>query len=70
MSELQIGGKYVKQQITDKDRKELEAKMATLFSKNIKGLSTELQEILLDDMVTAFENRLNVLNIAHAKGSY
>ena len=70
MSELQIGGKYVKQQITDKDRKELEAKMATLFSKNIKGLSTELQEILLDDMVTAFENRLNVLNIAQAQGSY
>jgi len=25
-------------------------------------LSTELREILLDDMVTAFENRLNVLN--------
>ena len=70
MSELQIGGKYMKQQITDKDRKELEAKMATLFSKNIKGLSTELQEILLDDMVTAFENRLNVLNIAQAQGSY
>jgi tRNA C32,U32 (ribose-2'-O)-methylase TrmJ len=59
----------VKQQITNKDRKELEAKMATIFGKNIKGLSTELQEILLDDMVTAFENRLNVLNIAHAKGS-
>jgi hypothetical protein len=59
----------VKQQITNKDRKELEEKMATIFGKNIKGLSTELQEILLDDMVTAFENRLNVLNIAHEKGS-
>ena len=55
-------------QITEKGRKELEAKMATLFGKNIRGLSTELQEILLDDMVTAFENRLNVLNSAHAKG--
>jgi hypothetical protein len=59
----------VKQQITDKGRKELEAKMATLFGENIKGLSTELQEILLDDMVTAFENRLNVLNVAQVKGS-
>jgi hypothetical protein len=58
----------VKQQTTNKGRKELEAKMATLFKENIKGLSTELQEILLDDMVTAFENRLNVLNVAHAKG--
>ena len=53
-------------QITEKGRKELEAKMATIFGKNIKGLSTELQEILLDDMVTAFENRLNVLNTAQA----
>ena len=60
----------MKQQITDKDRKELEAKMATLFSKNIKGLSTELQEILLDDMVTAYENRLNVLNSAQAKSFF
>ena len=58
----------MKQQITNKGRKELEAKMATFFRENIKGLSTELQEILLDDMVTAFENRLNVLNVAHAKG--
>ena len=65
---LQIGGKYVKHQITDKGRKELEAKMAAIFEENIKGLSTELQEMLLDDMVTAFENRLNVLNVAQAKG--
>ena len=59
----------MKQQITNKDRKELEAKMATIFGENIRGLSTELQEILLDDMVTAFENRLNVLNIAQANSS-
>ena len=56
------------QQVVNKDRKELEAKMATIFRENIKGLSTELREILLDDMVTAFENRLKVLNFAHAKG--
>ena len=57
------------QQVTDKDRKELESQMATVFKEKIQCLSTELQEILLDDMVTAFENRLNVLNIASAKGS-
>jgi len=34
--------------------------MATGFGEKIKGLSTELQEILLDDMVTAFEDRLVV----------
>jgi hypothetical protein len=61
------GGKYVKQQVELKGRKELETKMATVFGEKIKGLSTELQEILLDDMITAFENRLNVLNRACSK---
>jgi hypothetical protein len=52
-------------QIADKDRKEIEAKLANAFDKEINGLSTELREILLDDMVTAFKNRLNVLiNVA------
>jgi hypothetical protein len=60
----------MKQQITNKGRKELEANMAKVFGEKISGLSTELQEILLDDMVTAFENRLNVLNTAMTKGSY
>ena len=54
-------------QIADKDRKELEAKLANVFDEKINGLSTELREILLDDMVTAFENRLNVLNNAARK---
>ena len=54
-------------QIADKDRKELEAKLANVFDGEINGLSTELREILLDDMVTAFENRLNVLNNASRK---
>lgn len=51
-------------QIADKDRKELEAKLANVFDEEINSLSTELREILLDDMVTAFENRLNVLKNA------
>ena len=55
------------QQVAFKGRKELEAKMASVFAEKIKNLSTDLQEILLDDMVTAFENRLNVLNRAHRK---
>ena len=54
-------------QIGNKKRKELETRMAEIFSGNIAGLSTELQEILIDDMVTAFENRLNVLNSAQTK---
>ena len=58
----------MKQQIALKSRKELEAKMASVFGEKIKKLSTELQEIVIDDMVTAFENRLNVLNRVSAKG--
>jgi hypothetical protein len=51
-------------QTVDKSRKELEAKLANVFGEQINTLSTELRDILLDDMVTAFENRLNVLNHA------
>lgn len=52
---------YMKQ-FADKSRKKLEAKFANVFDTEINGLSTELRSILLDDMVTAFENRINVLN--------
>lgn len=48
-------------QIADRDRKELEIKLADVFKGQMNLLSTELREILIDDMVTAFENRLNVL---------
>jgi hypothetical protein len=65
--EPRIGGYSLKQEITLKGRQELEAKMASVFGEKIKKLSTELQKILLDDMVTAFENRLNVLNRANGK---
>ena len=59
----------MKQQVTIKARKDIEAKMAVVFGEKINNLSTELQRILLDDMVTAFENRLKVLNCAYAKSS-
>jgi hypothetical protein len=63
---MEAGGKYMKH-IGEKDRKELEAKLADVLQKDINQLPTELRGILLDDMVTAFENRLNVLNRASAK---
>jgi len=52
-----------------KNRDLLEAKMVDVFSEKIKELPTDLQQILMDDMVTAFENRLNVLNRALIKGA-
>ena len=54
-------------QIAIKERKKLEARLADALQEKISELSTELREILLDDMVTAFENRLNVLNHASLK---
>jgi len=67
---ITIGGKSMKQNMTLKKRKELEAKMAKVFKQNIKELSTELQKILVDDLVTAFQNRINVLIKAQKKRSY
>ena len=52
-------------QIEDKDKREIEATLANVFSEEINELSTESREILLTDMVTALENRLKVLiNVA------
>jgi hypothetical protein len=48
--------------VKQKERKELESKLADVFVGKMGGISTELQQILLDDLVTAFENRINVLN--------
>ena len=38
--------------------------MTAVFGEKIKELSTESQKTRQDDVVTAFENRLNVLNRA------
>ena len=50
-------------QVSIELRIELEKKIKQVFSSKIKELSTELQRILIDDMVTAFENRLKVLKM-------
>ena len=42
-------------------RKELKKKMGKALRDKIKPLPTELQDILLDDLITAFESRLAVL---------
>ena len=60
----------MKQNVTFKQRRDMEAKMAKVFGENIKELSTELQKILLDDMVTAFQNRMNVLIREQTKRVY
>ena len=51
----------MKHQYSSKNRKELQLKMAAVFREKIQMISNDLQEILFDDLVTAFENRLAVL---------
>ncbi|NWF87719.1 hypothetical protein HXY32_07945 [Candidatus Bathyarchaeota archaeon] len=58
------------QKLTIKQRKELESKLAKALKQSIKPFSTELQKILLDDLVTAFQNRIKVLNRVQKKRSY
>jgi len=49
-------------QLSSKNRKQLKNKIADALSDNIKMLSAGMQDILLDDLVTAFESRFEVLN--------
>ncbi len=60
----------MKHEITSQQRRKIKAKMAEVFNENLKGLSTDFQKILLDDLVTAFQNRINVLKRVQAKRGY
>jgi hypothetical protein len=52
------------------NRKGLKNKMAIALRYNIGMLSVEMQDILIDDLITAFENRLAVLNKAQSNVLY
>jgi hypothetical protein len=48
-------------------RKKLQKMMMEAFTSEIQALTPELQSILADDMVTAFQNRLMVFQRIQAK---
>ena len=50
----------------NKTRKELKTKMARALNYKINNLSSSMKEILLDDLVTAFESRFEVLSNAQS----
>ena len=52
-------------QLTGKSREELKNKLAAVLGESVKTLPLDLRDVLLDDLVTALENRLNILNRAH-----
>lgn len=60
----------MKYEFTLQQRRKIKAKMAEVFKENLKGLSTDFQKILLDDLATAFQNRINVLKRVQAKRGY
>jgi hypothetical protein len=48
--------------ISSEEKKDITCKLAVAFREEISNLSKENQEILLDDLVTAFQNRIAVFN--------
>jgi hypothetical protein len=53
-----------------KHRKNLENKMAKIFAAEIASFSPEFREILVDDMVSAFEGRLLILSRAQSNSDF
>ncbi len=45
-----------------KNRKQLQAKLAAVFNEELHSLSGQYRGILLDDLVSAFQNRVEVLS--------
>jgi hypothetical protein len=51
-------------------RKALESKMAIALNDEIRTLPTEIQKILTDDLVTAFQNRIKIIKQATSNFEY
>ncbi len=51
-------------------RKTLKNKMAKALNNEIKTLPTEMQKILVDDLVTAFQNRFKIVKQATTNFEY
>jgi hypothetical protein len=65
---IENGGRLLRQNVSLKQRSALAIKMGKVFRANIRMLSKEMQEILMDDLVTAFLNRLDVLTRVETTG--
>jgi len=64
--ELGIEGRMKPEKIFSvKERKEIQNKIFQAIEAEMKTLSPEMQHILCDDLVTAFQNRLTILTRAN-----
>lgn len=59
----------MKRTLSPEERKQLENKIVETFKNETNTLSQEMQRILADDLVTAFENRLATLIRIQSKHS-
>lgn len=50
-----------------RNRKALKTKFSQALNEEVKGLSSAMQAVLIDDLITAFESRFTVLNKAQTK---
>ena len=57
----------MKRTLSPEERRRLEAQIMEIFKNETHALSQELQRILADDLVTAFENRLATLVRIHSR---
>ena len=60
----------MKQVVRFRDRRELKAEMSKAFRKDVVTLSDEMQEIFMDDLVTAFQSRMSVLSRVQQKRGF
>ena len=61
------GGWKLKNVLSPAGRKQLEKRVMETFADEVKVLSQELQQILADDLVTAFQNRMIALQRIQSK---
>jgi len=60
----------LKAKSASKHQSKLRTKMAAALNDQTKELSAEFKQILIEDMVAAFENRINVLNRSVVKNHF
>jgi hypothetical protein len=61
---INMKGKLVRQSISIKKRRELENKIIEIFESNMESVPVGFRRILADDLVSAFESRVDALNQA------
>jgi hypothetical protein len=52
-----------------RNRKVLKNKFSLALNEEVKGLSSVMQNVLIDDLITAFENRFIVLSKVQSKNN-